>query len=440
MATKTGTTLSYKTHTLCIHFMNNITPDSGTTASHSKKIWIWVLGLLLIGCAGWFFFPKSAGTDKPGPGAASTDSSGKKHGPPGDNKPMPVVTAVAKTDDINVYLNGLGAVTPLSTVTVKSRVDGEIIHIAFKEGQMVKKGELLAEIDPRPFQAALAQAEGQLMRDKALLANAQMDLDRYRTLLKEESIASQQVDTQAALVEQYKGTVRVDEGLLDNARLNVQYTKVVAPITGRAGLRQADLGNVVHAADATGIVIITKLKPMSVLFTLPEDTIPALMKQLQAGKKIAVEAYDRAFKEKITSGALETVDNQIDPTTGMVKLKALFSNDDLSLFPSQFVNAKLLLETKHNVITVPSSALQRGKAASTFVFVVAADQTVSQRTIVTGATQVDKTEVVSGLKNGEIVVTDGTDKLREGAKVSIPDNSKSDATPEKSKAGQYKKS
>lgn len=420
--------------------MNNIKPDSSTSASHPKRLWIWSAALILIIGAAYFFYHREAGTGKDGAGSATEANGAKKHGTGGDAKPMPVVTALAKTDDINVYLNGLGAVTPLATVTVKSRVDGEIIRINFKEGQMVKKGALLAEIDPRPFQAALAQAEGQLMHDRALLANAKIDLDRYRTLLKQESIASQQVDTQAALVEQYQGTVRVDEGLLDNARLNLQYSKVIAPVSGRAGLRQVDLGNVVHSADTTGIVIITQLKPMSVLFTLPEDAIPALMKQLQSGKKIAVEAYDRAFKEKITSGALETVDNQIDPTTGMVKLKALFSNDDLSLFPSQFVNAKLLLETRHNVITIPSSALQRGKASSTFVFVVGADQSVSQRTIVTGVTQGDKTEVVSGLQNGEMIVTDGTDKLREGAKVSLPDNSKPDGTSEKSKAGQHKKS
>jgi len=418
--------------------MNNIKSDSSNSAFHPKKIWIGILVLMLIVGAAFFFYHRATGTDAAN--SATADSGTKKRGSPGDAKPMPVVTAPAKTDDINVYLNGLGAVTPLATVTVKSRVDGEIIRINFKEGQMVKKGELLAEIDPRPYQAALAQAEGQLMHDRALLANARIDLERYRTLLKEESIASQQVDTQAALVEQYQGTVRVDEGLLDNAKLNLQYAKVIAPVSGRAGLRQVDLGNIVHSADATGIVIIAQLKPMSVLFTLPEDTIPALMKQLQAGKKIAVDAYDRAFKEKITSGALETVDNQIDPTTGMVKLKAIFSNDDLSLFPSQFVNAKLLLETRRNVITIPSAALQRGKSASTFVFVVGAEQTVSQRTIVAGITQGDKTEVVSGLKAGEIVVTDGTDKLREGAKISVPDTSKPEGAADKSKAGQHKKS
>jgi len=406
--------------------MNNITSDSSNTAPHAKKLWIWILVLILVAGTAFFFYHRATGA--------------KKHGAAGDGKPMPVVTALAKTDDINVYLNGLGAVTPLATVTVKSRVDGEIMRINFKEGQMVKQGELLAEIDPRPYQAALAQSEGQLMHDRALLANARIDLERYRTLLKEESIASQQVDTQAALVEQYQGTVRVDEGLLDNAKLNLQYSRVIAPVAGRAGLRQVDLGNIVHSADTTGIVIITQLKPMSVLFTLPEDTIPALMKQLQAGKKIAVEAYDRAFKEKITSGALETVDNQIDPTTGMVKLKAIFSNDDLSLFPSQFVNARLLLETRHNVITIPSAALQRGKSASTFVFVVGADLTVSQRPIVTGVAQGDKTEIVSGLTSGEMVVTDGTDKLREGAKVSLPDPGKPDGAADKNKAGQHKKS
>lgn len=337
---------------------------------------------------------------------------------------MPVVTAAAKTDDINVYLDGLGAVTPLATATVKSRVDGEIVRIHFKEGQMVSKGDLLVEIDPRPYQAALTQADGQLMHDKALLANAKIDLERYRTLLKEESIAAQQFDTQMALVSQYEGTVMLDEGQLATAKLNLSYTKVTAPVSGRAGLRQVDLGNVVHAADSTGIVIITQLKPMSVVFTLPEDNIPALMQQSQGGKKIAVDAYDRAFQQKLTSGQLETVDNQIDPTTGMVKLRALFPNEDLRLFPSQFVNARLLLQTIHNVIIIPSSGVQRGKAGTFFAFVVGADKTVSHRDITTGITQGDKTQVVTGLQAGDVVVVDGTDKLREGAKVEPSDMDK----------------
>lgn len=354
---------------------------------------------------------------------------------------MPVITAQARVDDVNVYLNGLGAVTPLATVTVKSRIDGEITRIYFKEGQMVNKGDRLAEIDPRPYQAALTQAQGQLMRDKALLANSKIDLARYLTLLKEDSIASQQADTQRALVEQYQGTVLVDEGLLATAKLNLDYAKVIAPVAGRAGLRQVDLGNIVHAADTTGIVIITQLQPMSVLFTLPEDNIPALQQRLNDGKKIGVDAYDRAFKEKISSGMLETIDNQIDPTTGMVKLKATYANEKLTLFPSQFVNAKLLLATHHNVITIPSAGVQHGRS-NTFVFVVAKDKTVSQRPVVVGVAQGEKTEIVSGLLSGEIVVTDGTDKLRDGSKVepAVIDTTIKQGEPAKTGPGAHAKS
>jgi membrane fusion protein, multidrug efflux system len=383
--------------------MNNL-----TTSYQLNKKWIWTLIVVLIFCAGLVYFIKST-NNKNGKNANVV-------------KAIPVVTAIAKTDDIHVYLSGLGSVTPLATVTVKPRVDGEIMKIYFKEGQMVKSGEVLVEIDPRPYEAALTQAQGQLMRDKALLADAKLDLARYETLLKQESIASQQVDTQRALVKQYEGTVKVDEGLFATAKLNLNYTKVTAPVSGRVGLRQVDVGNVIHASDVNGVVIITQLQPMSVLFSLPEDNIPALMARIKADKKTSakttVNAFDRAFKEKIASGTLETLDNQIDPTTGMVKLRAEFSNDDLSLFPSQFVNAQVLLETKEHVVTVPSAAVQHGTQGS-FAFVVGADNKVTQRSIVTGTVQGGKTEIVSGLKSGEVVVIDGVDKLRDGTPVDV---------------------
>jgi multidrug efflux system membrane fusion protein len=392
--------------------MNNHTPSSGNilapTPHKPHKKWIWILVLILVAGAGYLYFSKSNNTRKE---SKNTNAV----------KAIPVVTAIAKTDDIHVYLSGLGAVTPLATVIVKPRVDGQIMKIYFKEGQMVQRGEIVVEIDSRPFEAALTQAQGQLLRDQALLAEAKLDLTRYQTLLKQDSIASQQVDTQKSLVQQYEGTVKIDEGLLETAKLNLAYTKVTAPVSGRVGLRQVDLGNIAHASDTTGLAIITQLQPMSVLFSLPEDNIPALMKKIKTDKKITVTAFDRAYKEKITSGVLETIDNQIDPTTGMVKLRATFTNDDLSLFPSQFVNAQVLLETRNNVVTIPSAAVQHGRAGS-FTFVVTKDHAVNQRDIVVGTVQGNKTEIISGLKSGEMVVVDGADKLRDGSKVDISSN------------------
>ncbi len=413
--------------------MNNNTSSSTTPNSPAARRWLWIIVALTLVGAGYFYYSKPA-KDGVAKTAGAADGNAQKRGADARGRPTPVVTAVARTDDVNVYLNGLGAVTPLATVTVKSRVDGEIMKIHFKEGQMVRKGEVLAEIDPRPYQAALLQAEGQLMRDKALLTDAKLDLARYQTLLKQDSIASQQVDTQVALVQQYEGTVRIDEGALATAKLNLTYSTVTAPVSGRVGLRQVDIGNVIHAADTTGFVIITQLQPMSVLFSLPEDSIPDLMKKIKSGSKIAVDAYDRAFTSKITSGTLETIDNQIDPTTGMVKLRATYANTDLTLFPSQFVNAQVLLETRHAVIAIPSAGVQHGRSG-TFAFVVNQDNTVTQRDIVVGTVQGSKSEIVSGLTLGETVVIDGADKLRDGASVDISSNTDSGKGDKGSKTG-----
>ena len=331
--------------------------------------------------------------------------------------PMPVVAAAARAGDMPITLIGLGTVTPLATVTVQSQIAGQIMHISFREGQTVKAGDPLLEIDPRPYQVALEQAQGALLRDKALLANAHVDLDRYQTLFAQDSIAEQQLATQRSLVAQDEGAVKTDQGQIDAAKLNIAYCHIVSPITGRVGLQQVNVGNYVTPSEPNGLVVVTQLQPITVVFTLPEDEIPGLLKQVHAGATLPVSAFDRSNTHQLASGTLQSIDSQIDTTTGTIRLKAVFPNADESLFPQQFVNVVLLLDTLHGATLIPQSGVQRG-APGTYVYVVdSAAQTVSVRKVTLGAGDATNVVITQGLKPGETVVVDGADKLKDGAKV-----------------------
>ena len=330
--------------------------------------------------------------------------------------PMPVVTAQARSGDMPITLIGLGTVTPLATVTVQSQIAGQIMKISFKEGQTVKAGDPLILIDPRPYEVALEQAEGALARDNALLANARVDLERYQTLFAQDSIAEQQLATQRALVAQDEGNVKTDRGQIDAAKLNLAYCHIVSPISGRVGLQQVTLGNYVTQAEPNGLVVVTQLQPITVVFTLPEDDIPPLLKRVQSGATLPVTAYDRTNTQVLASGTLQSIDSQIDTTTGTIRLKAVFPNTDQVLFPQQFVNIVLLLDTLHGATLIPQSGVQRG-APGTYVYVVNSDRTVSVRKVTLGPGDPTNISITQGLTPGETVVVDGADKLKDGAKI-----------------------
>ena len=343
---------------------------------------------------------------------------------PGGGKPhttqtaQPVGVAKVTTGDMQVVLTGLGTVTPLATITVQTQISGLLMSVGFKEGQIVQKGDFLAQIDPRPYQVALAQDEGTLAHDEALLAQAKSDLARYAKLNRQDSISKQQVVDQQFLVQQDAGTVAYDHATVDSARLNLTYCHITSPVSGRVGLRLVDPGNYVQASSSTGLVVVTQLQPISVIFVLPEDDIPQIQAQMQHGATLQVLAYDRGNAKLLATGTLITVDNTVDTTTGTVKLRASFPNTDLSLFPNQFVNARLQLQTLANATEVPLAAVQHG-APGIFVYVVKPDSTVGVQVIQTGVTDGDNVQATSGLKSGDTVVVDGTDRLRDGAKVKV---------------------
>jgi multidrug efflux system membrane fusion protein len=395
-------------------------PEPGThgaTAAGSSKSrwWPWVLVLGIIALGGWYYrttHSASQAADAATPGAPGRGKGGAGAG----NFVVPVVVATAQRGDLPVYFNGLGTVTAFNTVTVRSRVDGQLISVAFKEGQFVHEGDLLAQIDPRPFQVQLEQAMGQLAKDQAQRKDAEVNLERYKLLFKEGVIPQQQLDTQGALVGQSDGAITSDQSQINNAKLQLTYSRITAPISGRIGLRLVDAGNIVHASDTNGLLVITQLQPISVIFSLPQDQLPQVNAKLRGGVQLPVDAYDRDDTARIASGKLQTIDNQIDLTTGTYKLKSIFTNADNSLFPNQFVNVHLLVDTMHNLTIVPAPAIQRGPQG-TYVYAVGNDNKVKIRTVAIALTAGNSVGLSSGLNPGDVVVIDGQDKLQDDSKI-----------------------
>ncbi len=386
-------------------------PPARAEEQPRKHHWLgWLIAIVVVLGIVYYFYDQHKKAD------AAAQAKAKQARPA-----VPIATATARTGDISVYINALGTVTPVYTATITSRVDGQITNVAYREGETVRKGDLLIEIDPRPYQAALTQAQGTLAKDQAVLSEARIDLDRYQQAYNRNAIAKQQLDDQTQLVKQDEGTVKQDEGTVESAATNVDYTRITAPIDGRVGLRLVDPGNIVTSGSTTPLVVITQLQPITVIFSVAEDYLPQIQKQLRNGQKMPVDAFARDQSTKLTSGFLLTLDNQIDTTTGTVKLKAIFQNQDFALFPNQFVNARLLVDTLKNVVLVPTAAIQRN-AQGPYVYVIKSDQTANLRTITDGTTD-GTTESVQGVQSGEVVAVNGFDKLQEGAKVSATNGS-----------------
>ncbi len=382
--------------------------ESPPQPAPKHRQWAWRLALLVAMLAAGLAWPrlKQVLPNKPAAPTAAERTSAL----------VPVSTQPARKSQVNIYLNGLGVVTPIYTVTVKSRVDGQLMEVAYKEGQIVQKGDLLVQIDPRPYQVQVAQAEGQLNKDQAVLENARTDLARYQKLWSQNAIPQQQLATQQAMVAQNEATIRSDQAQIDAARLNLEFSRIIAPITGRVGLRLVDPGNIVHAGDNTALVVITQLQPISVIFTIAEDQLQGVLNTMRAGKQMPVEAWDREMKIRLASGALVTLDNEIDQATGTLKLRAQFENANGALFPNQFVNARMLLQQKAGVTVAPLAAIQRN-AESAYVYLVQPDHSVAVRPVTVGTVEGDVAEIASGISPGDVLVTEGVDKLQPGVKV-----------------------
>jgi multidrug efflux system membrane fusion protein len=382
-------------------------PSKVTPSTPRFRLWWLIVPLVVLLAVGVYLFQ-----------GAKAARSAKQAAAKNAQQSAPVTAQAARKTDVGVYLTELGNVTPVATVTIHSRIDGQLMNVYFKEGQLVKRGDLLATLDPRPFQAQLNQFEGQLIRDREFLSNARLDLQRYQQLWKQDSIPRQQLDTQESLVRQYEGAVKADQGQVDSAKVNLIYCRITSPVSGRVGLRQIDPGNIIHAADTNGLVVVTQLQPMTVIFPVPEDNLPVVLGRLSAGTRLAVDAFDREQKLRLAGGMLQSIDSQIDTTTGTLKFRAVFPNKDNALFPQQFVNVRLLVQTLRDSIVVPVSAIQRGSQGS-FVYQVKADKTVAVRPVTVGVTQEDDIAVTSGLNAGEMVVVEGAERLKDGSRVEV---------------------